>query len=31
MVVYDEHSKSKVCLWWSIMNIEQVRCAYGDL
>ena len=31
MVVYDEHRTSKVCLWWSMMNIEQVRCVYGGL
>ena len=29
MVVYDEHRTSKVCLWWSMMNIEQVRHVYG--
>ena len=26
MVVLDEHRTSKVCLWWSIINIPQVRC-----
>ena len=29
MVVYDEHRTKKVCLWWSMMNIEQIRCVYG--
>ena len=29
MVAYDEHRTSKVCLWWPMMNIEQVRCVYG--
>ena len=29
VVVDDEHRKSKVCLWWSMMNIEHVRCVYG--
>ena len=31
MVAYDEYRTSKVCLCWSMMNIEQVRCAYGGL
>ena len=31
MVAYDEHRTSKVCLWWSMMNIEQVRCVCGGL
>ena len=29
MVVYDEHRTSKVCLWWSMINIDQVMCVYG--
>ena len=31
MVVYNEHTTSKVCLWWSMMNIEQVISVYGGL
>ena len=31
MVVNDEHRRSKVCLWWSMMNIEQVRGVCGGL
>ena len=31
MVVPDEHRTSKVCLWWSMMSIEQVRCVCGGL
>ena len=29
MVVYDKHRTRKVCLWWSMMNIEQEMCVYG--
>ena len=31
MVVQDKHRTSKLCLWWSMMNIEQVRCVCGGL
>ena len=31
MVVYVEHGTGKVCLWLSMINIEQVRCVCGGL
>ena len=29
--VQGKHRTRKLCLWWSMMNIEQVRCVCGGL